>query len=349
MPYYRAFSGNIAAIDGRNPSVDIERKLVLGVWFAGWSAAMLAAAPAEAAPAIAPAFAADYTLTDLGPVAGVPDPYGGLVFQSGGTSTILLGGDANTAGGGMYSVPVIRGAGGHIVGVGAATLVAPAPYNDGGWAYGATGVLFLSQWPINGIAQYKPGSIPGPGPDKTQDVTPLGVAVSQAALQFVPSTFGGAGKFKGLSWEGGEFYTFGLAPDGGGTFDVTSAVQETALGGGPEGFVYIKNTNPGFALDSMLVSEFSANKVAAYTLDADGNPIPATRVDFITGLDGAEGAGIDPVTGDFLFSTFGTAEDHLIAVRGFVPPPPLVPEPASLALLASALAGLLGLVRFGRA
>src|SRR5947207_2179439 len=82
------------------------------------------------------------------------------------------------------------------------------------------------------------------GPDKTQDVTALGVASSQAALQFVPSTFGGAGEFKGLSWSGGEFYTFTIAADGTGTFDVTSATQETTLGGGPEGFIYIKNTNP---------------------------------------------------------------------------------------------------------
>jgi hypothetical protein len=315
-------------------------------WAIGLSGLAVAlATEAEAAPVIAPAFAADYTLTDLGPVSGVPEPYGGLVFQSGGTSTILLGGTANQAGGGMYSVPIIRGAGGHIVGVGASTLVSAAPYNDGGWAYGSTGVLFLSQWPINGIAQYRPGSIPGVGPDKTQDVTPLGVASSQAALQFVPSTFPGAGEFKGLSWSGGEFYTFGLAPDGTGLFDVTSATQETTIGGGPEGFVYIKNTNPGFAADSMLVSEWSAGNVAAYTLDGDGNPIPATRADFITGLDGAEGAAIDPLTGDFLFSTFGAAEDHLIVVQGFVPPPPLVPEPGSAMLLATALAGLLARVR----
>ena len=292
-------------------------RMQLGGWLLSLGAALLFPAVAEAAPVIAPSFAADYTLADLGPVSGVPDPYGGLVFKAGDPNTILLGGTANQADGRMYSVPVTRDAGGHIVGVGAATFVAPAPYNDGGFAYhGPTGVLFLSQWPINSIAQYKPGSIPGPGPDKTQDVTGLGVASSQAALQFIPSTFPGAGEFKGLSWGGGEFYTFTLAPDGGGTFDVTSATQETTIGGGPEGFVYIKSTNPDFAVDSMLVSEFSANNVAAYQLDANGNPIPATRVDFITGLDGAEGAAIDPLTGDFLFSTYWTGEDISSWFRG---------------------------------
>ena len=42
----------------------------------------------------------------------------------------------------------------------------------------------------------------------------------------------------------------------------------------------------------------------------------ATRRDFVTGLDGAEGAFVDPVTGDFLFSTYGGG-NRVIVVRGF--------------------------------
>lgn len=322
------------------------------------SAAILCAGLAAAGPlsrpaaalTVAPDFAAFYTATSLGSVSGLPTNYGGLVFKSGDPNKILIGGSANSASGGLYEVPVTRGAGGHIIGVGAATLIGPAPYNDGGFAYGPGNVLLLSRWPVNELGQYKPGST---SPDKVVNLAPLGVAGSHAALNFVPTGFGGAGQLKGVSWSGGEFYTFAFAPDGSGTFDITAATLETTLGGGPEGFVYIDGANAGLGGDdSLLVSEYSAGKVAVYDIDGDGNPILATRRDFITGLTGAEGAAIDPVTGDFLFSTFGGA-NQLVVVQGFIAPEPPpetgIPEPASFALFGTGLVSLAILRRRRRA
>lgn len=69
----------------------------------------------------------------------------------------------------------------------------------------------------------------------------------------------------------------------------------------------------------MVVSAYSMGKIVAFEVDADGLPIPTSARDMITGLSGAEGAFIDPLTGDFLFSTFG-GSNRVIRVSGFEAP-----------------------------
>lgn len=61
-------------------------------------------------------------------------------------------------------------------------------------------------------------------------------------------------------------------------------------------------------------------------------PLVGSRRDFITGLTGAEGALIDPYSGDFLFSTFGGG-NRIIVVQGFVPAPGAAALAAAAGLL----------------
>jgi len=282
----------------------------------GW---LLLALPV-AAQTIQPPFDSAYSFVDLGSP-GVPAQHGGLTFKFDDPNILLIGGRANQSSGQLFAIGVLRDADNHITGfTGTPTVFADAAFNDGGVAYGPDNVLFLARWPVNQIGQTTPGSTIT---DKIVDLAPLGVAPSPGGLNFVPPGFPGAGQLKIVSWSGGQFYTLTFIADGTGTFDITNAAFETTLPGGSEGFVYITPGSPLFeGLElRMMVSEFSAGKLVAYQIDANGAPVVATRTEFITGWTGAEGGVIDPLTGDFLFSTFGGG-DRVIVVRGFPPPGP---------------------------
>jgi hypothetical protein len=290
----------------------------------------LAAPSTVSAQTLQPPFDSSYSITDLGGPPGVPSSLGGLTLKAETTDRLLIGGDANTDAGALYEVRLTRDSvSSHINGFAAedATRFADAAYNDGGVTYGPGGVLFLTRWDTvaggegNKLGQTKPGSSIT---DRVIDLGPLGVAHSPGALMFVPPGQPGADSLKLASYPNGEWYDASVAPDGNGTYDVENVdeVAASTLGGGPEGFVYVNPGSPHFSSPSILVSEFDSGEVAAYEIDANGDPIVATRRTFIDGLTGAEGALIDPVTGDFLFSTFGGG-DRVILVSGFATTPKL--------------------------
>jgi hypothetical protein len=285
------------------------------------AAVFLLASASARAQDLEPPFASSYSLNDLGPPPGVPTRLGGLTLKAGTTDRLLIGGEADGSTGALYEIGVVRDGAGHITGFsGTATRFADAAYNDGGVAYGPGNVLFLARWPSNQLGQTKPGSRIT---DKITDLGAFGIASSLVGLAFVPAGMPGAGHLKLASYSGGQWYDAGLTPDGSGTYNLANVTPVTGstLPGGIVGFVYVGAGSRAFPGPSMLVSEYSADNVAAYAVNGNGDPIPSTRRTFITGLDGADGAYIDPVTGDFLFSTFGGG-DRVIVVRGFAKPLP---------------------------
>lgn len=308
-------------------------------------AAALPVSVVTVAQTIAPGFSADYSAFDLGSVPGVPGPLGGVVFKAGDPNTLLIGGSANNGGGGIYQVGLVRDLNGHITGFsGSATLLSTAPEIDGGLAYAPNGVLFYTGYAENLLGQIKPGSV---APDQIDVLSGLGIASSVGTLAFVPAGFPGAGQLKVASYSAGTFYSVGYSLNGGGTYDLGPATLEATLSGGPEGILYISDDNPGFANPSVLIAEWGAGTVGAYEIDANGDPIAGTRQDFITGLSGAEGAVMDPLTGDFIFSTFGGG-DRVVQVQGFeVPVVVDVPEASTWAALGfvSVVAGATALRR----
>lgn len=280
-------------------------------------------------------FAGAYSCFDLGSVSGLPTNYGGLTFKLNDPNTIIIGGAANTANGALYSIPVIRDQNQHITGFsGQVTFFAAGAYNDGGIVYGPGDVLFLARWPTNELGETKPGSS---ATDLIVSLSPFNNCGSDSALNFVPNGFPGAGKLKLVTYGDGCWYTASIQPDGNGTYSVTQLIRgggqsgPLSIVGGPEGFIYVPPGSPNFAdYNSMLVSEYGAGNIAAYQLDSNGDPDPATRTTFLSGLSGAEGAVIDPVTGDFLFSTFGGA-NHVVRVSGFAAPATATPPATTVA------------------
>ena len=273
-------------------------------------------------------FKGSYSVTDLGAPPGVPARFGGLTLKAGTTDRLLIGGEANATNGALYEIGVTRDAAGHITGfAGTAARYGDAANNDGGVIYGPGGVLFLARWPNNELGLMRPGSTTT---DKIIPLTDLGIAASLASMQFVPQGQPGAGSLKLASYGGGQWYDADVVPDGAGLFDLANVkpIASSTLAGGPEGFVYVPPGSSQFNAPSLLVSEYAADQIATYRVNDDGDPIVASRRTFLTGLDGAEGALLDPVTGDYLFSTFGAA-GRVIVIRGFRPPPPELPAPVA--------------------
>jgi hypothetical protein len=255
-----------------------------------------------------------YTITSIGGIPGLTGTYGAIVFARDDPNTLLCSRWATVGVQNLYSIKVVRDAQGHVTGfAGTATPIAQADHIDGGLDYHPSGVLFYTRYPAfpagNGVGQFKPGSTV---PDRVDAI--LGPNYV-GGLAIVPAGLPGAGRLKTLRWAGGQWTDAQLSPDGNGTFDIVGETQTATLSGGPDGICYVPRMAPFFTGADVLVAEFNASNIAAYAVDANGDPIAATRQTFISGLSSAFAMTVDPVTLDVIHASWSGAQVRVI--KGF--------------------------------
>lgn len=294
---------------------------------------------------------AGYGLTDLGSITDLPTPYGGLTIRAEEPNTLYIGGSANASAGAIYTVPLLRdGVTNSIIGfAGPATFFADAPNIDGGLSFTPEGTLMFTQYTpstLNSIGQILPDNS-----YVTTQLTSLGVMASVGSHAFVPAGYPGAGGLIVASFNGSIAYRLPFSVDANGLHSFstpTASANVLGIASGPEGIAYVPLGSAGFPAPSMVVSAYSMNKVVVFEVDPNGLPNTATVRDMVTDLTGAEGAFIDPLTGDFLFSTFG-GTNRVIRVSGFEAPSAVAEITRGLDLLTVSPNPTNGLLRLHRA
>lgn len=271
-------------------------------------AACFAAVPLGA-QTVLPPFNAAYHVRDLGSIAS-PVTSGGIAFLHNNPNVLLFGGYDSRQ---ILAVPVVRDGNGKIRTFGHAMTHATVTGPDGGLAYGPNNVLFHTAWPQNIVGQLLPGSTSA---NRVIQLGPLGVPASVGSCAFPPTGAPGNGRLKLVTYStssSSRWCDATIAPDGAGTFSITSVSAPIALGGGTEGILYPPPGAPMFPPNqSVLIAEWDAGRIVLYNVDANGDPVPGTAQPVVAGLLHPSGGAVDPVTGDMLF-THGSGD--LVALR----------------------------------
>ena len=178
--------------------------------------------PAVAAPVVQPPFADDYTLVALGEIPGVHPPYGALNFELGSTDQLIVSGFTGTTNALLYLADLTRDVTGSISGfAGTASALTEAYAISSGATYGPDDALFYSRvtWEMGEIKS---------GSTATDQIVKFSSAAMwrPTGLTFVPPGFPGAGQLKLTTFNAnGDWWSFDIAPDGTGTYDVTAATK----------------------------------------------------------------------------------------------------------------------------
>jgi hypothetical protein len=287
--------------------------------------------PVAAGPEVqlAPPFDTLYTVYDLGPVPGVPNPLGGAVVKAGDPSRLWIAGASERPEGAIYEIEVERDACGHIIGWrGTATQVAATPYVDANLVYLRSDLLIYTEWPRFNVSQLPAGAS---APAATTDLRTIGLPATgdqgPGGIGLVPPGLAAAGQLRLVTWPVGAWVHAAATP--GPLWTLTSVTQTQTLPNNPGGFAYVPAGSPGFATQAIIVAEWrqsgtADDRVAVYDADAQGDPIVSTRREFMRAFPRPWGAYFEPVTGDYLFLSWGLGTDRVYVVQGFVPPPPIL-------------------------
>ncbi len=286
--------------------------------------------PAGADTQLAQPYAMYYSVYDLGAPPGVPDPLGGSTILASDSSTLLIAGGSENSTGAIYQLGVTRDTCHHIIGFsGTASVYATTPYVDANLVYDNTQLLLYSEWPEYTLAQLAGTATT---PSRETDLRTLGMPSSgdegPGGVGFVPPGLGAVGQLRLVTWPAGRWYHVATSPDAG-ELAVSAITQTVTLANNPGGFAYVPAGSPGFTQQAVIVAEWSTSgptddRVAVYDADDSGDPIIATRREFFSKFPRPWGAYFEPVTGDYLFLSWGTGDDHVYIVQGFVPPPPIL-------------------------
>ncbi|MBL8756493.1 MAG: hypothetical protein JNK15_24580 [Planctomycetes bacterium] len=271
--------------------------------------AVLFLAALASAQSVVPPFNTAWQAVVIGQVPNVGS-YGGTAIHPASPNTLLVSPWPSTS---IDAVPLLRNGAGQIVGTGAATPAISVGGTDGGLAFGPGGVLFGTWFGANNLHQTKPGST---ATDRVDSLTSLGLQNSVGACAVVPTGMPGAGRLKVCSWIGAEFRDVPLTPDGAGTYAPGALGPAISLANDVEGMVYAPPGTPSFG-GQLLVCEWSYGNIVTYQVDANGDPLPATRQLVVGGAWSPGGGTRDPITGDFVF--LGSGGTLLVLRQGATP------------------------------
>lgn len=318
-----------AGSDAASPFADVGPRPDVGPLPDAPSCPASTATPAGIEVELAAEFQGLYSVYVLGAVPGVPNPLGGIVVSAGDPNTLLVAGASERSDGAIYAIGVTRDACQHIVGfTGTASIVATTPFVDANLVYGPADLLVYTEWPQFQLAQLSPGAT---APSRETDLRTLGIEQvgdqGPGGIGFVPAGLTGAGTLRLVTWPAGHWYTVGATLSGG-LYTIDSLTETATLTNNPGGFAYVPAGSPGFPAQSLIVAEWNQggrdlDRVAVYEVDGEGDPVPATRREFFTRFPRPWGAYFEPLTGDYLFLTWGDGNDRVYIVQGFVPPLPV--------------------------